>query len=64
MLLKQEDLPVVINGWGSDEGFAFQVSTLGPEETTFRGTEDTAETPKNHLGYALPRKCITLGYYK
>lgn len=31
-LLKQPDHPVLINGWGSDEGFTFEVSRVDSAE--------------------------------
>lgn len=35
-LLSGPDLPVVINGWGSDEGFTYEVSgTLTPTKYTY-----------------------------
>ena len=62
-LLAGPDLPVVINGWGSDEGSSFQVSEVSPEGTcSFHGTFDTAKTKRDAMGYNSPRKCLVLQY--
>jgi len=60
-LLACKDALVVINGWGSDEGFTYEVSGVGePVFQTFRGESDDSDTPKDHLGYPIARECIPL----
>ena len=61
-LLAGPNLPVVINGWGSDEGFTFEVSEPLVDEMTFNGVGDTVETPRDDLGYTIPRPCVALHY--
>lgn len=60
-LLAGPDLPVVINGWSSDEGFTFEVTDVSPPGTcSFRGANDSKETPRDRLGWELPRECLPL----
>lgn len=62
-LLSGEDLPVVINGWGSCEGFTYEVNTTEPEECSFFNSDLSSPTPEmDRLGYPVPRKCITLNH--
>ncbi len=60
-LLAGPNRPVIINGWGSDEGTAFEVSLIEiPEEKiTFIGQ---AEREKDALGYPIPLEAIILTY--
>lgn len=59
-LLVGPDLPVVINGWGSDEGSTFEVTQLSLGASAFSGAEDTPATPRDNMGWQLPRPCIYL----
>lgn len=60
-LLAGPNIPVIINGWGSDEGLSFQVSGLSPvERMSFNGVGDTSTTKRDALGYNLPRKALAL----
>ena len=59
-LLAGSDLPVVINGWGSDEGFEFEVAGTHNDNLSFIGEGDDGTTP-NESGYALSRPCVVLG---
>lgn len=60
-LLAGPNAPVVINGWGSDEGFTFEVTEVSPLGTcAFSGAKDTKRTPRNALGYPNGRKCVCL----
>ena len=61
-LLAGPDLPVIINGWGSDEGFAFEVDAADDSEEVFSGADDTKDTPRDELGYQVRRHCVTLGH--
>lgn len=64
-LLAGPNLPVVINGWGSDEGFTFEVTEISPAGTcSFRGADDNHETPVDRLGYELDRQCLSLWHGK
>jgi hypothetical protein len=58
-LLVGPDLPVIINGWSSDEGIAWEVKEWREEDRTFESTE---EGPRDRLGYRLKRPCITLDH--
>lgn len=58
-LLAGPDLPVVINGWASDEGFTFEVDEACDDEMSFRSA---TPAPKDELGYELARPCISLHY--
>lgn len=60
-LLAGPDIPVVIDGWGSDEGSSFEVSDAGETRESFHGEDDSESTPGDRLGYKLDRPCITLG---
>jgi hypothetical protein len=45
LLLEQEDIPVVINGWGSCEGQTFEVLNLLPETVYgFEGPDGNSKT--------------------
>lgn len=59
-LLVGPDLPVVINGWGSDEGSTFEVTQLTLGASAFSGAGDTPATPRDNMGWQLPRPCIYL----
>ncbi len=59
-LLAGPDLPVIINGWGSAEGSAFEVNDVSSEPSSFSGVDDTADTPRNSMGYIEPRECLSL----
>ena len=60
-LLAGPNVPVVINGWGSDEGSTFEVSEISELGTcSFNGVNDTARTPRNSMGYNKDRKCVCL----
>lgn len=60
-LLAGPDLPVVINGWGSDEGLTYEVKQPGPpEHHTYTGANDSKATPRNAHGWQLPRPSIAL----
>lgn len=63
VLLTQENVPVIINGWGSDEGFAKEVGVIETASNLiFDGTNDNVETPRNVKGYPTPRRGIVLSY--
>lgn len=60
-LLAAPNVPVVINGWGSDEGFTFEVTEVSPLGTcAYVGVDDSALTARDALGYQQPRECVTL----
>lgn len=60
-LLAAPDIPVVINGWGSNEGFTFEVSEVSPPGScSFVGVRDTKHTPRDALGWQKPRECLSL----
>lgn len=62
-LLEGPDLPVIINGWGSSEGFAYEVNTTEPEECSFFNSDLSSPAPEmDRLGYPVPRKCIALNH--
>ena len=61
-LLAGPDLPVIINGWGSDEGFAYEASPGAPMDLVFHGETDDRNTPRDDLGWKLPRPAIALGH--
>lgn len=61
-LLQSPDLPIVINGWGSEEGSSFEVSDSITDLLSFNGIGDTKNTPRDDLGYNIPRPCITLDH--
>lgn len=64
-LLEKEDLPVIINGWGSDEGTAYEVTCVDdPFAERFKGQEDDERTPRDKLGWPKPRTAISLNYYR
>lgn len=59
-LLEQENLPVVINGWGSDGGNTYAVDTA---ERALLSFEDNSEPfERDDLGYTIVRPCIILSY--
>lgn len=60
-LLKGPDLPVVINGWSSDEGFSFEVDESYEDDLSFNSPQPQ---PKDSLGWNLSRPCIRLSYSK
>jgi len=59
-LQKQPDLPVVINGWGSDEGTSYEVSCCLEAVSSFNSTDFSG--PRDARGHPLPRPCILLDY--
>ncbi len=60
-LLASPNVPVVINGWGSDEGFTFEVTEISPLGTcAYSGAHDTKRTPRDAMGYQKPRECLSL----
>lgn len=59
-LLEQEDLPVVINGWGSDEGNLYAVEAAERDFLSFNSNPQPDEV--DALGYNTPRPCISLNY--
>ena len=59
-LLSGPDLPVLINGWGSDEGNAFEAKPGEVGSFSYHGKFDNEKTLKDTLGYALPRPSICL----
>lgn len=62
-LLAGKNLPVVINGWGSDQGSSFQVNDVSPPgKCSFNGTFDTAKTKRDAAGYISDRPCLVLQY--
>lgn len=62
-LLAGPDLPVIINGWGSDEGFTFEVNDVYTSDSeVFSGASDTPETPRGPSGSQLPRPAVSLGH--
>ena len=64
-LLAGPNVPVVINGWGSDEGFTFEVTEVSELGTcAFSGAHDTKRTPRDEMGYQKPRKCLCLQHGK
>ena len=64
-LLALPNFPVVINGWGSDEGFTFEVTSVSELGTcAFSGANDTKRTPRDEMGYQKPRKCLCLQHGK
>jgi hypothetical protein len=61
VLLAGPNVPVVINGWGSDEGFTFEVTEASPlGQCSYSGARDTKRTRRNDLGYPTPRECLSL----
>lgn len=51
-LLEGPDLPVIINGWGSDEGFAFEVTQVGePHQDDW--FLDSIKSPRSSLVIAM-----------
>lgn len=64
-LLASPNVPVVINGWGSDEGSTFEVTEVSPLGTcAYSGARDTKRTPRDAMGYQKPRKCLSLWHGK
>lgn len=61
-LLKGPDLPVIINGWGSEEGDTHEVSEPLETECSFEGVSDDSQTPRNRLGYPIERKAVFLNH--
>jgi hypothetical protein len=67
-LLAGPDLPVIINGWGSAEGTAYEVAETLQETDTFETLAPlppgqvtvTVPCERDHLGYPLQRPCIRL----
>lgn len=64
-LLASPNVPVVINGWGSSEGTTFEVNDVSEIGTcSFNGSNDTAKTKRDAMGYILARECVWLGQCK
>ena len=59
-LLDCPNLPVLINGWGSDEGNTFEAKLGEIGVFSFNGKSDDINTPKDKFGFALPRSAIYL----
>lgn len=60
-LLEGPDLPVIINGWGSDEGTAHEVDAVSaPCSEIYFSSQDSEMTQKDKLGYPMRRHCISL----
>lgn len=59
-LLAGPDLPVVINGWGSDEGNAYETAGGEVGHYVFNAEMDDQNTPRGSLGYKKPRPAIQL----
>lgn len=60
-LIKGPNVPVVINGWGSDEGFEFEVSGVSRKiKVSFSGSRDTKNVPRDKMGWQIPRECVQL----
>jgi hypothetical protein len=58
-LLEGPDLPVIINGWGSDEGLGQEVLKPGEvEKRSFEACDNNA--PKDDMGYGVEQPCIPL----
>jgi len=55
-LLSGPDLPVTF----ADDYGSFEVSDFSVGKDSFNGEGDTADTPRDRLGYTLQRPCISL----
>ena len=59
-LLAGPDLPVIINGSGSDEGDDYEAEPDTAGLYVFNGQADDENTPRDRLGYKEPRPAIRL----
>jgi hypothetical protein len=60
-LLAGPDHPVIINGWGSMEGVAYEVNSLSAlDAAEFIGENDGPHTPTKYLDWPIDRPCVSL----